>query len=162
MKQLRIDSEKCLGCRSCELACALENEGILAMDRSRINVIRFTESRELGLPSNQIFVCRQCKDAPCLAICPESALHKGIGDDITIRVVAERCTGCDLCVKACPFGAVRIEPESKKAVKCELCGGDPACVNMCPAEAITFDDQDPFFSKNIALQIQGFSILKRK
>jgi Fe-S-cluster-containing hydrogenase component 2 len=161
MKQLKMNPDKCLGCRSCELACALENDGVLATDRSRIHVIRFLESRELGLPSNQIFVCRQCRDAPCLVICPESALHRGIGDELTICVVAESCTGCGLCVKACPFGAIRIEPESKKAVKCELCNGKPACVAMCPSGAIMFESQESFFAKHTALQMKGISILKK-
>lgn len=47
-----------------------------------------------------------------------------------IRILAERCRGCRLCVNACPFGAIRME--GKKAVidydRCTLCG---ACVPIC-------------------------------
>lgn len=160
MKQLKIDPEKCIGCRSCELACALENEGVLATDLSRISVIRFLVSREWGLASNQVFVCRQCQDGPCLEVCPENALYREDSHDKTIRVDKDRCTGCSLCAKACPFGAIRIEPVSKKAVKCELCNGDPACVDICPSAAITFAEQIPFFSKHLALQMRGITILK--
>ncbi len=53
----------------------------------------------------------------------------------SIRIVVDKCTGCRLCVKACPFGA--IEVKDKKAVidfdKCTLCG---ACVPVCKFEAI--------------------------
>src|SRR3989338_2426242 len=53
----------------------------------------------------------------------------------SIKVILEKCTGCKLCVRACPFGA--IEVVNKKAVidlsKCNLCG---ACVDSCKFEAI--------------------------
>ncbi len=51
-----------------------------------------------------------------------------------IRVIAEQCKGCKLCVPACPFGA--IEMHGKLAVindNCTLCG---ACVGTCKFKAI--------------------------
>ena len=52
-----------------------------------------------------------------------------------IQVLLDKCTGCALCVKACPFSAITIV--DKKAVidlaKCNLCG---ACVDVCKFSAI--------------------------
>lgn len=52
-----------------------------------------------------------------------------------IKVIKEKCTGCKLCIKACPFGA--IEVRDKLAIidltKCNLCG---ACVPVCKFDAI--------------------------
>lgn len=52
-----------------------------------------------------------------------------------IQLINEKCTGCALCVKACPFSAITIV--NKKAVidllKCNLCG---ACVPSCKFKAI--------------------------
>lgn len=70
-----------------------------------------------------------------------------------IQVIIEKCTGCTLCVKVCPFDAIRMmdaarlsgsagAPPSvaKKAVidlhKCTLCG---ACVEACKFKAILLE-----------------------
>lgn len=58
-----------------------------------------------------------------------------------IEIILGKCTGCKLCLKACPFGAIRIE--DKKAVidlnTCNLCG---ACVPTCKFKAILLEKPD--------------------
>jgi len=55
--------------------------------------------------------------------------------ECSIQILIDKCTGCTLCVKACPFGAISMQ--NKKAVidfgKCTLCG---ACVPVCKFKAI--------------------------
>jgi electron transfer flavoprotein alpha subunit len=52
-----------------------------------------------------------------------------------IKVVVEKCTGCGLCVRACPFSAIKLA--KKIAVidleKCNLCG---VCRDACKPDAI--------------------------
>ncbi len=53
----------------------------------------------------------------------------------SITILLHKCTGCTLCVKTCPFGAIHMA--NRKAVidmaKCTLCG---ACVPACKFSAI--------------------------
>lgn len=54
---------------------------------------------------------------------------------MSIKVLKDKCTGCTLCVRVCPFGAIKVV--EKLAVvdldKCTLCG---ACVDACKFKAI--------------------------
>jgi len=59
---------------------------------------------------------------------------------MSIGIILEKCTGCSLCVKACPFAAIKIE--NKKAIidldKCTLCG---ACIEPCKFDAIILEKE---------------------
>jgi len=61
---------------------------------------------------------------------------------MSIKVITEKCVGCKLCIKTCPFGA--IEVINKEAVidlnKCTLCG---ACIESCEFDAIVLDKLSP-------------------
>jgi len=159
--RLKIDPGLCIGCRSCELACALQNDGVMASSRSRISVIGFIEGNGYELGYNFPTTCKQCKDAPCLSVCPEDAIRRDqkIGDIIVIN--PDRCTGCRKCVRACPYGAMGFDEEAKAPYKCELCGGYPVCAEVCPSGAICFQESQSFYSKPQALSMAAYEILKK-
>jgi len=54
---------------------------------------------------------------------------------MSIRVIKEKCTGCKLCIKSCPFGAIEVKDKLAliDLAKCNLCG---ACVPVCKFVAI--------------------------
>lgn len=53
---------------------------------------------------------------------------------MSIEIILDKCTGCEKCVPACPFGAIEVRDEKANILEnCNLCG---ACVEACPFEAI--------------------------
>ena len=112
------DATKCIGCRTCEVACAVshhENQDCAALSPdefiSRIRVIKdhcWTTA----------VACHQCEDAPCANVCPVDAISREHGH---IFVEQTRCIGCKSCMLACPFGAMET---------------GPACVEACPTKAL--------------------------
>jgi len=53
---------------------------------------------------------------------------------MAIEIVKEKCKGCELCLKACPFNALLME--GKLAVINESCTGCNLCIPACPFDAI--------------------------
>ena len=61
---------------------------------------------------------------------------------MAIHIISEKCTGCSLCVKVCPYDAIRIM-DKKASIdmnKCNLCG---ACVHACKLKAVIIDKPQP-------------------
>ena len=144
------DPSRCVGCRRCETACTVRNDGKASAYISRIKVSRNLNygigrvsadyARQNGQLGNFRIVgetCRQCSHPACAEACPVGAIS---ADKKTgARVVDERkCVGCGACQRACPWGIATVDPETDKSTKCLLCGGDPACVKSCPTGAIKF------------------------
>lgn len=53
---------------------------------------------------------------------------------MSVKVIPDKCTGCETCVTACPFGA--IEMRDGKAFITESCTMCGACVEVCEFKAI--------------------------
>src|ERR1700686_307223 len=51
-------------------------------------------------------VCKHCVNAPCLEVCPTSAILRTEFDTVFINTPA--CNGCGDCVPPCPFGGIQM------------------------------------------------------
>jgi carbon-monoxide dehydrogenase iron sulfur subunit len=156
--------EHCLGCKSCEIACALEHsqskdihqavaEHPLPQRRVTVEV-----AGTHGLPLQ----CRHCEDGLCQIVCPTGAIHHDKKRGVTV-VDEELCIGCKLCTLMCPMGVLRIGEKNRATIKCDQCiarqaeGLAPACVGACPTHALQFVD-----SKDVAkdaLRLASVSVM---
>jgi len=146
---IEVHIEKCMGCHSCEFACAVAHSLSKDMDKiiqsgerpgNRISVESFGMK---AVPVN----CRHCEEAACILACPTGAVHRdGPGEPVIVDT--ERCIGCRMCVQACPFGVMTMTPDGKSALKCDQCierleaGQEPACVTACITGALEFIDEE--------------------
>lgn len=53
---------------------------------------------------------------------------------MSVKIINEKCKGCAICVKNCPFGSIKME--NKLAIIDESCTACGACVDKCPFNAI--------------------------
>ncbi len=136
-KLIRVEPSRCVGCKSCELACSFKHRGAFAPSRSRIiNEVFLEEAKFITV------TCMQCDDPWCLKSCPKVAIGKAAASGV-VSVDEQLCVGCRTCVSACPFGMMKYLPETKKADKCNLCNGDtPECVAFCPTRCLTLSEED--------------------
>ena len=105
MKKVFVDYKKCLACKACETACALEHHpshslfGALGDSKTQINV------RVLGVEHEAFpLSCRHCDPADCLDACPSGVIE--LVGDTAEAVNEDDCTGCESCLEECPMGAI--------------------------------------------------------
>jgi Fe-S-cluster-containing dehydrogenase component len=135
-KILVIDSEKCTGCRKCEMVCSVYHTGVNDPSRSRMKILRWDH---LGyyLPVS----CQNCDHASCAEVCPSAACHRDANLGVTV-IDPKVCIGCKSCVLACPFGVPCFDKVEGISIKCDYCQGDPQCVPSCESGALRFVEPD--------------------
>jgi anaerobic carbon-monoxide dehydrogenase iron sulfur subunit len=146
MKELFVRLDRCQGCRSCQLACAVAH----SQSKNLFGAITETPAPryrlfiERGDGVNVPLTCRHCDPAPCLEACIAGALYRD--ERGAVRRRPEACVGCWTCLMVCPYGVVSREKERKIAVKCDRCPDldIPACVQACPTKALVYGEAESF------------------
>jgi len=124
MPGLRLTISRCIGCRSCEVACKRVHGG-----KGHVNV------HMVGDHASVPIFCHHCEEATCTMACYTGALYK---DAERTAFDVEKCTGCGLCQLACPFGVVWSEQDSAQ-VRPVCWARDSTCIISCPANALSTD-----------------------
>ena len=164
------DTTVCIGCKACEVACKewnqLPDDGLsftgmsydntAALGASTWRHVAFIErpvplqDQTTGLGDFSWLlmsdVCKHCKSAACLEVCPTGSIVRTEFDSVYVQ--PDVCNGCGMCVTACPFGVIDRREDDGRAWKCTLCydrqkdGMTPACAKACPTQSIQFGDID--------------------
>lgn len=146
-KEIFVRLDRCMGCHSCEMACAVEHSDGKSLyaalsespaPKSRLYV-------EWVAPDHAVpIVCRHCEDAPCMHACIAGAISRGA--DGVVVTNKDRCIGCWTCVMVCPYGVIGRHLEEHKAYRCDRCPDRevPACVSACPVQALVYQSASQY------------------
>ncbi len=149
-----VDTTRCIGCRSCEMACAETHgfpepdtdDAVMEIERAP-SVTQWTVVNRYETDRGEVFAkkqCMHCNQPACASACLTKAMLKREEGPVIWR--EDKCMGCRFCMISCPFDIPKFEFDSPvpKIQKCTLCwerlqeGEIPACADACPMEAITF------------------------
>lgn len=143
-KTMLIILDCCVGCHACEIACRQEHD-LSAETGSKWCRVVTLKPREVGgklhldyFPS----LCLHCDIPACVQSCPTEAIAKR--RDGIVVVDGEKCSGCRLCVAACPTGAMSFNEIRQEAGKCDFCldrtaaALEPSCVQHCLGGALRY------------------------
>ncbi len=132
VKTIKIDVDKCNGCRACEVICsAFHAAPRYSSDnpsRARIRVVR--------RPLEDIYV-------PVYA--GEYTAAECAGRD-KYTIDGKEYDECAFCRASCPSRDLFKEPDSGLPLKCDMCESDPSleeplCVQWCLADALVFEQR---------------------
>jgi benzoyl-CoA reductase subunit BamC len=133
VKVIKIDVDKCNGCRACEVICsafhASPKYSSNNPERSRIRVIH-DPLRDIYLPVQ----AGEYTKAEC------SGRDKYVLD-------GKEYSECDFCRASCPSRTLFKEPDSGLPLKCDMCESDPPleepmCVQWCLNDALTYEERE--------------------
>ncbi len=156
MKRLFVRPELCTGCKTCELACAVEHSRSKNLFGALLEPISPHTRVYVEASANghfEIFkmpmTCRHCDPAPCMAACIPKAMYRTAEGVVTNVGGSHACIACGMCVMMCPFGMIARAPAPDgkvMALKCDLCPEreTPACAEACPTGAILYLSGDEF------------------
>jgi formate dehydrogenase iron-sulfur subunit len=140
-----FDMNACVGCHSCEVACAEQNGTPVDEAWRKVGELEtgsFPHTRRFNLS----MACNHCLEPTCLSGCPTKAYEK-LGNGIVVHHPDE-CVGCQYCMWNCPYEVPVFDKARRIVSKCDMCrpridaGQSPACVQSCPTYAIGLEKVD--------------------
>ncbi len=132
VKEIRVDLNKCTGCRACEMACsafhARPRYGSVNPARSRIRVVADEINDEY---------------VPVLA---GNYTRTGCDGRHFYQLNGKRYSECSFCRASCPTRDYFIEPDSGLPLKCDMCEDTPPlekpmCVTVCLPGCLTYEER---------------------
>lgn len=133
VKEIKVDLDKCIGCRACELACsafhAKPRYSSTNPARARIRVVT-DELRDVYVPIR----AGDYTKAEC------TGRH-------TYTIHGKTYSECSFCGVSCPARDFFKEPDSGLPLKCDMCESDPplaepVCVQVCRPDALTYEERE--------------------
>ena len=132
VKEIKVDIEKCTGCRACEMACsafhAKPKYSSINPARARIRVV-IDEINDEYVPIRAgDYTPSECNGRHIYTI------------------NGKEYSECSFCGACCPSRDYFIEPDSGLPLKCDMCESippleEPWCVKVCTNDALTYEER---------------------
>ena len=142
IKVIKIDVDKCNGCRACEVICsafhATPKFSSNNPARARIRLIH-DALKDVYLP----VYAGENAPAECM----------GRGKYV---IDGKEYDECSFCRASCPSRGVFKEPDSALPLKCDMCESDPPlsepmCVQWCLSNALTYEEREEEAEEEVKL-----------
>jgi len=130
VKTIKVNADKCNGCRSCEVICAAFHAtpkySSINPARSRIQVVTH-RLKDIWLP---VFAGEY---TPTECMGRDKYIIDGKGYD-----------ECAFCRASCPSRDTFKEPDSGLPLKCDMCEGEdePLCVQACLNDVLVYEERE--------------------
>ena len=133
IKCIKVDPDKCNGCRMCESVCASYHAepkwSVGNQKRSRIRVL-WREEDDVYAPIR----AGKHTDVECTG-------------RMTITIGGKEYGECAFCRSICPSRDLFFQPGTKLPLECDMCGepmpeGGPLCVQWCHSDALSYEERE--------------------
>ena len=133
VKEIKVDTSKCVGCKACEIACsafhATPQYSSVNTARSRIMVV-MDEFRDIFVPIR----AGEYTQAEC------NGRNRYV-------IEGKEYDECTFCPASCPSRGAFREPDSGLPLKCDMCESvppleKPMCVDACTFGALTYEERE--------------------
>ena len=107
-----IDTELCMGCDACAMACKVENnlpDGVWwrrVMSDGGKGPDTYSGTYGNAHKDYYPVACQHCENPACVKVCPVGATYKDAETGV-VRQDYDKCIGCRMCMGACPYNGVR-------------------------------------------------------
>jgi len=157
---LLYDATLCIGCLTCEEACATKNklrydDAVKAEKKTSDHKFTYVAVKKNASGDETYLrrMCMHCSDPTCVSVCPVGALQKTKAGPVVYD--ESRCMGCRYCMIACPYGVPKYEwskalPGVRKCIMCPdrvQAGLPTACAEACPTGATIFGDREALLAE---------------
>jgi len=133
VRDIKVDVDKCTGCRSCEMACsafhAVPKYSSINPARARIRVF-IDEVKDVYVPLRAgEFTRAECNGRA------------------TYVIDGKEYSECGFCPASCPSREYFKEPDSGLPLKCDMCEDEPPlevpmCVQVCEFDALVYEERE--------------------